>query len=146
MFGVIVALLSGALMSIQGVFNTAVTKSTAVWLAAAWVQLTGFITCIIIWAISERKEVAIGKIFDIDNKYMLIGGVMGAFITWSVIKSMGEMGPARAVLIIVITQVLVAYLIEVFGVFTVEKIDFQWSKLMGIVVAIVGIVIFKWDK
>ena len=47
--GFIIALLSGALMSIQGVFNTEVTKQTSVWVAAGWVQLTAFITCVVIW-------------------------------------------------------------------------------------------------
>ena len=37
--GFVIALLSGALMSIQGVFNTEVTKQTSVWVAAGWVQL-----------------------------------------------------------------------------------------------------------
>ncbi|CUX56040.1 hypothetical protein BN3589_00127 [Clostridium sp. C105KSO14] len=35
--------------SIQGVFNTEVTKQTSVWVAAGWVQLTAFITCVVIW-------------------------------------------------------------------------------------------------
>lgn len=38
MWGLIVALASGALMSIQGVFNTEVTKQTSVWVSAGWVQ------------------------------------------------------------------------------------------------------------
>ena len=42
--------------------------------------------------------------FSIDRKYMLLGGVMGAFITWTVIKSMDGLGPARATLLIVVTQ------------------------------------------
>ena len=37
MFGIIVALLSGALMSIQGVFNTEVTKQTGTWLTNSFV-------------------------------------------------------------------------------------------------------------
>lgn len=31
MFGLIIALISGALMSIQGVFNTEVTKQSSTW-------------------------------------------------------------------------------------------------------------------
>ena len=31
MIGLFIALISGALMSIQGVFNTEVTKSTSIW-------------------------------------------------------------------------------------------------------------------
>ena len=41
MFGIIAALLSGALMSIQGVFNTEVTKQTGTWLTNSFVQCTG---------------------------------------------------------------------------------------------------------
>ena len=31
MSGILIALISGALMSVQGVFNTAVTKQTSLW-------------------------------------------------------------------------------------------------------------------
>ena len=40
MWGFLIALLSGALMSLQGVLNTEVTKQSGVWLCAVWVQLT----------------------------------------------------------------------------------------------------------
>ena len=82
--------------------------------------------------------------FSIDRKYMLLGGVMGAFITWTVIKSMDGLGPAKATLLIVVTQILVSYVAEVFGLFGVEKAAFEWRKLIGAVLAIAGIVVFRW--
>ena len=36
MAGFLIALLSGALMSVQGVFNTQVTKSTGIWVSNGW--------------------------------------------------------------------------------------------------------------
>ena len=36
MIGFFIALISGALMSIQGVFNTQVTKSSSIWVANAF--------------------------------------------------------------------------------------------------------------
>ena len=42
MWGFFTALISGALMSIQGVFNTEVTKTTGLCVGNAWVQLTAF--------------------------------------------------------------------------------------------------------
>ena len=83
--------------------------------------------------------------FSVDRKYMLLGGVMGAFITWTVIKSMDGLGPAKATLLIVVTQILVSYLVEVFGMFGVDKAGFEWKKLAGAVIAIVGIVVFRWQ-
>lgn len=75
---------------------------------------------------------------------MLLGGVMGAFITWTVIKSMDGLGPAKATLLIVVTQILVSYVAEVFGLFGVEKVAFEWRKLIGAALAIAGIVVFRW--
>ena len=86
MWGILVALLSGALMSLQGIFNTEVTKQSSIWAAAGWVQMTALVTCVVLYFVTGRGE--IWGMFSIDRKYMLLGGVMGAFITWTVIKSM----------------------------------------------------------
>ena len=142
MWGIFVALLSGALMSLQGVFNTEVTKQSSIWAAAGWVQLTAFATCLILYFFTGSGE--IWGMFSVDRKYMLLGGVMGAFITWTVIRSMDGLGPAKATLLIVVTQILVSYLVEVLGLFGVEKAAFEWKKLAGAVIAIAGIVIFRW--
>lgn len=42
MWGMLISVISGILMSVQGVFNSEVTKQTGVWIAAAFVQVTAF--------------------------------------------------------------------------------------------------------
>ena len=135
MFGFIVALVSGALMSIQGVFNTEVTKQTGTWLTNSFVQFTGFF--------KERKKHPPMEIFAVEPKYYLLGGVIGAFITFTVIAGMSTLGPAKAVMLIVAAQLIVAYLIEVFGIFGVEKTGLDWMKLLGTGLFLAGIFIFK---
>ena len=85
----------------------------------------------------------LSALFNIQNKYMLLGGIMGALITYTVIRSMSSLGPAGAVMIIVTAQILVAYFIELFGLFGTEKVNFEWSKLLGVALAIGGIILFK---
>ena len=75
---------------------------------------------------------------------MLLGGAIGAFITYTVIKSMEMLGPARAVMLIVIAQLIVAYVIELLGLFGAEKQPLSMRKVIGMLIAIGGIVIFKW--
>lgn len=142
MWGFILAMVSGALMSIQGVFNTAVTRQSSIWSAAGFVQFTAFLYCLIAWLMTGRLK-DIPAVFQTEPRYMLLGGVMGALITYTVIRSMDHLGPAMAVMVIVITQLLVAYLIEVFGLFGVEKTGFTWSKAIGMLIAIGGIWLFK---
>ncbi|WP_373214380.1 DMT family transporter [Ruminococcus sp. 5_1_39BFAA] len=144
MWGILVALISGALMSVQGVFNTEVTKQTSLWVSTGWVQLSAFLVCVLAWIFTGRDSV--GALWQVDNKYTLLGGVIGAFITVTVIQSMGSLGPAKAAMLIVISQLAVAYIIELFGMFGVDKEPFEWRKLIGMAISIVGIIIFKWQK
>ncbi|MBQ7925351.1 MAG: DMT family transporter [Lachnospiraceae bacterium] len=142
MIGFLIALISGALMSIQGVFNTQVTKASSIWGASAFVQFTALIVCMAAWALTDRSSLL--AVFKVEPKYMLLGGAIGAFITYTVIKSMELLGPAKAVLLIVVAQLAVAYAIELFGLFGVEKQPWQWRKALGMLIAVVGIILFKW--
>ena len=144
MWGLLVALISGALMSIQGVLNTEVTKQTGIWVSAGWVQLTAFLTCVLLWFFADKSPV--GAILEVRPWYMLAGGLLGAFITYTVIRSMDSLGPAKATLLIVVTQIIVAYCIELFGLFGVDKAAFEWKKVIGALIAIAGIIVFRWQS
>ncbi|MCI9531300.1 MAG: DMT family transporter [Lachnospiraceae bacterium] len=144
MVGILIALISGALMSVQGVFNTEVTKHTSMWVSNSWVQFSALAICLVTWFFTDRTSFA--GILEIQPKYMLLGGVIGAFITYTVIKSMAALGPAQAVMLIVVAQLLVAYVIEVFGMFGTEKQPFEWRKVIGMAVCIGGIILFKWES
>ena len=143
MMGIWIALISGALMSIQGVFNTEVTKNTSVWVSASWVQFTALLTCLLIWLLWDRQSLL--GVLSVQPKYTLLGGVIGAFITFTVIQSMSSLGPAKSVMLIVISQLLVAYLIELLGLFGAEKVEFMWRKAIGMAVAVFGVILFKWE-
>ena len=143
MLGMLLSILSGALMSIQGVFNTEVTKQSGIWTASGFVQFTALLVCIAAWFVTGRQG-SVAAIFAVDKKYMLLGGAMGAFITYTVIKGVELMGPAKAIMFIVVSQLIVAYLIELFGLFGQEKAPFDFSKLIGMALMIGGIVVFKW--
>ncbi len=143
MWGILVAAISGALMSIQGVFNTEVTKQSSIWLSAAFVQITAFLVCAAAWFITGRTG-SVSSLWQVTPKYMLLGGVIGAFITYTVIFSVNAVGPARSAVFIVSVQLIVSYLIELFGLFGIDRQPFEWRKCIGAAVIIAGITIFKW--
>ena len=142
MWGILIALLSGALMSVQGVFNTEVTKQTSLWVSSAFVQFTALLVCLGAWLFTDRTNLT--SLMQVHPKYMLLSGVIGAFITITVVKSMSSLGPARAAMLIVISQLIVAYGIELLGLFGAEKQPLEWRKVIGMAVSSVGIIIFKW--
>ena len=142
MAGFFIALLSVALMSVQGVFNTQVTKTTGEYVSNAWVQFSALAVCLGVWFFAGRDS--FGAIARVEPKYMLLGGVIGAGITWTVIRSMEQLGPAKAALLIVMAQLIVAYLIELAGLFGVEKEPLEWRKVGGMALALIGVAIFQW--
>lgn len=91
------------------------------------------------------REGADRDLFRVKPWYLLLGGAIGAFITITVIWSMAGLGPAKAAMLIVISQLAAAWLIELFGLFGMEKTDFTVRKLLGMAVAVVGIVVFQWE-
>lgn len=127
MFGFLIALLSGALMSIQGVFNTQVTKNSSIWVANAFVQFTALLVCLAAWLVTDRSSFT--ALWKVEPKYMLLGGTIGAFITYTVIKGMEMLGPARSVMIIVISQLIVAYLIELLVSLVWRSSRLRYAKL-----------------
>ena len=141
MAGFLIALLSGALMSVPGVFNTQVTKSTGIWVSNGWVQLSAFALCVVVWLATGRESVS--TLWEVRPHYMLLGGVIGAGITWTVIQSVSALGPARSALLIVIAQLAVSYLIQLFGLFGMDQEPFSWKKAGGLLLAVAGIMIFQ---
>lgn len=144
MTGFLIAIISGTLMSVQGVFNSEVTKATQVWVSSILVQSTALVTSLIMWYVTGRKSFT--GIARLEHKYTLLGGVIGAFITYTVIKSIGNLGVVKANLFIVVSQLIVAYVIEILGLFGSEKSSFSMMKLVGILIAVSGVIIFSMAK
>ena len=127
-------------MSIQGVFNTRVMDSSNMWAATSWVHISALATSISLWFFTGRE--ALLSVFDVSQKIYLFGGVIGAFITFTVIKGISDLGPAYATMFILLSQLVVSYLIEVFGLFGTERVSFEWIKFIGVALMISGIVVF----
>lgn len=137
------AVLSGLLMAVQGVFNTRVSSKAGQWFTASIVNFLAFLTCLVILFIVRDDNVSQLKLV---NKWYLLGGVIGAGITYTVMVSMAHLGPAFATMLILIGQMVTGYLIELWGLFDTPDASFQWTKLLGVAIMIGGIVLFQWEK
>lgn len=141
MAGILFALLAGLLMSVQGVFNTRVMDASNMWATNSWVHFTAFVASISIWFFTGRENLL--SVLNVSNKLYLFGGVIGAFITFTVIKGISNLGPTYATMLILLAQLTASCLIESFGLFGTEKMCFEWSKLIGIALMVAGIIVFK---
>ena len=132
---------SGILMSMQGIFNTRVQEETGVWVSAVWAQVTAFLVCLVCWGAVDRGDFLVLR--DVTPRYVLLGGVLGAGITVTVIFGMRLVGPAQATVCIVVAQMIFSWLAERFGWFGVEKMPFSWMQFLGILLAAGGLVLLR---
>ena len=139
--GFIFSIIAGAAMSIQGVMNTRLGDKIGLYEANAFVQGTAFILSILAaWLVGKGNFKLIGE----TNKLYLLGGVLGLIITITVMLSVGKLSPTIAISIILISQLLVAAIIDAFGLMGSEKIVFSWNKYVGLLLMLGGVVLFKW--
>lgn len=140
MMGIIYSLLAGILISVQSVFNTRLSEKAGFWFTNTWVHGTGFALSLIIMLI--LKDGSMSKLYTVNKLYWL-GGACGVIIVFSVMQGINALGPAYSVALLLITQLLVALLIDSLGLFGVDKVPLSANKLIGIGIMIAGVAVFK---
>ena len=141
MFGFIIAIISGIAMSVQGVFNTKLSDKIGTWETNTIVQGSALVLTLRILFFFGNGNF---KELKSANKLYLLGGALGVVITFTVILSIKSLGTTVGIGTILIAQLLAAALIDAFGLFGSEKVPFSFHEILGIVIMIAGIVLFKW--
>lgn len=141
MTGFIYALIAGVTMSLQGIFNTRLSDKTGHWEANFIVALSAFIISTILMFSLGKGNL---KNLHTVNILYLTGGLLGVAIIFTVMKSIGILGTTHAIGLILIAQLLSAAIIDYFGLFGATKIAFNFYKLIGVALMLVGIVLFKY--
>lgn len=141
MTGFIFSIIAGIAMTIQGVFNTRVSEKIGLWETTLLVQGTAFLFSIIVYFILRKGDMT--KISSV-NKFYLIGGIIGVIITYTVMKGIGNLGPIVAIMIILISQLLSAAIVDAFGLFDTPKLAFSLNEWIGLAFMLVGMFIFKF--
>lgn len=140
MLGIIFSIIAGIVVSVQSVFNTRVGDKIGLVETTVVVHLVGLIFGLIVtFFLGSGDFKRIGEV----NKLYLLGGVFGVIIVYTVMQGINLLGASYSGAIMLVTQLVVASLIDIFGLFGNQKIDFDSSKFLGIIIMIVGIVIFK---
>ena len=143
MLGFIFAALAGAAMSIQGVFNTRLSVKIGLFESNTIVQGSAFILAIIAMLIFGKGDIT--KVSEV-NKLYLLGGIIGFVITLTVMLAIKNLSPTVAISVILIAQLLVAAIIDAFGLFGSKKVPFDLTKYIGIGLMIAGVIVFKYKS
>lgn len=142
MTGILMCILSGAAMSVQGVFNTRLSDRIGLLESNFIVQAIALVLAAIslFWARGSFSQ--IGGV----NKLYLTGGVLAMVITITVMLGIKNLSPTVAISIILVSQLAAAALIDAFGLFDSDKVVFGIRKIIGLAIMIGGIILFSYKK
>ena len=143
MLGVIFSIIAGAAMSVQGVMNTRLGDHIGTMEANALVQCTAAVLSLL--ALLFYHTGSFSALGETPKLYWL-GGVLGLVITVTVMLGIKNLSPTVAISVILVSQLLVAAVIDAFGLMESEKVAFGWTKYVGLALMIGGVLVFKYQK
>lgn len=140
LLGIVLSIIAGMAMSVQGVMNTRLGEGIGNMEANAFVQGTAFALAMI--ALLFWRQGSFSALGSVSRLYWL-GGALGLVITLTVMLGIKSLGTTVTISIILMSQLLVAALIDAFGLMGSEKIAFGWNKFVGLAVMCGGMLLFK---
>ena len=140
MIGFLFSIIAGISMSIQGVFNTRLSEKIGTWQTNVFIQGTAFILATLILILLRGGDFS--NIKQV-NKLYLTGGIFAVIITFTVMQGMKIIGITTAVSTILVAQIVAAALIDNLGIFGTSHVKFDFTKIIGLITMITGIIIFK---
>ena len=140
LLSIVLSIIAGMAMSVQGVMNTRLGEGIGNMEANAFVQGTAFALAMI--ALLFWRQGSFSALGSVSRLYWL-GGALGLVITLTVMLGIKSLGTTVAISIILMSQLLVAALIDAFGLMGSEKIAFGWNKFVGLAVMCGGMLLFK---
>lgn len=133
----LVALVSGVAMAIQGSINTRLGRVVGQWEAVFVVHVIGLVSVSFLLFALKMGQGDLGRIMK-GPWYTPLGGIIGVLIVWGVMASIPKLGAAVATTSIIVGQVLTALVIDHFGLFGLRAMPFTWLKGLGLLLLAAG--------
>ncbi|MDT8900886.1 DMT family transporter [Anaeroselena agilis] len=133
----LLALVSGVLMAVQGSLNTALSKTVGLWEATFVVHAVGTLVLLVVLYLLKMGQGDLGALPQAPW-YSYLGGVISVFIIYLVAASIPRVGVANATTAIIVGQVLTAVIIDHVGGFGLQKIPCGWNQVAGLALLAVG--------
>lgn len=138
--GLLLGCLSGVLISLQNTLNSKVNERTGKWVTTTLVLGSGFLASFMLGFILEGRD-----FFALQNMktWYWLSGLLGVVIVTCLMQGIRLLGATYAVSIVLTSQLGFALLFDSVGLFGLETVPFTFRKLLGVLVIIGGILVFK---
>lgn len=139
--GIIFAVLSGTFIALQGIFNAKLGYAVGAWLSVTVVHLVGLVLALLIYAFKRDGDVTA---FRRVPWYYSLGGLFGVFVVFGELTAIQQLGVTWAICVLLVAQLIGAFLIDVNGWFGVKQKPVNQGQLMGLALMVFGIGIYTF--
>lgn len=141
LIGLLFAILAGILVGLQNIFNTRVNDQAGTWSTTALVLGLGFLASMTLGVVFEGKELFVLKNME---TWFWFSGLIGVGVVVCLVQGTRLLGPTFAISIVLTSQLGSALMWDSLGLFGLEKIPFTSQQLLGVLVIIGGVIVFKF--
>ena len=131
-YAVIIAVLVGVAVALQTSFTSAAQRTLGPVLVASFSGFTTGFVALLVSLFESRPEFSVRVV-----GYTLISGVCGAFIVGGVAFAAGQGGVARALSLVIASQLLVGLLLDALGVLGAGA-ELSLLRALGVLLILIG--------
>ena len=141
LIGLLFAILAGILVGLQNIFNTRVNDHAGTWSTTALVLGLGVLASMTLGVVFEGTELFVLKNME---TWFWFSGLIGVGVVVCLVQGTRLLGPTFAISIVLTSQLGSALMWDSLGLFGLEKIPFTSQQLIGVLVIIGGVIVFKF--
>ncbi|RSD28619.1 DMT family transporter [Mesobacillus subterraneus] len=142
-FGLLFAIVAGALVSLQNIFNSKVNEKAGSWATTSLVLGLGFAASLVLGLAFEG-----GQVFNFSQMkwWYWFSGLLGIGVVTGIVQAIKYLGPTFAISIVLTSQLGFAVLWDSLGWMGLEKVPFTQQQFIGVLIILGGVILFKWSE
>ncbi|GGD25350.1 DMT family transporter [Pontibacillus salipaludis] len=126
-------------VAVQSSVNGGLGQKIGVFEGAFVSFLVGAVTLFLVMLFFGKGNIV--QVFSVP-KWQLIGGVLGAFFVSTMVLAVPRIGVGAAIFTLISAQLIASSLIDHFGWLGMKQIPLDWSRVSGMVLMIVAIILY----
>ncbi|WP_270087700.1 DMT family transporter [Sphingobacterium sp. SYP-B4668] len=139
---IVLALLAGAVLPLQGGLNTKLGKIVESPIHASTISfIIGALGLIIYMLITQQH--AVMQNLRSAPAAVWSGGILGAFYVTIVVLAFPKLGPGLTFGLVVAGQMVISLALEHFNILVAQQQSLSWGRIAGICVVILGVILIK---
>ncbi|WP_214840739.1 DMT family transporter [Exiguobacterium sp. s122] len=140
--GIICSAVAGAFISVQAAVNAKMNVHLGAWATTVLVFIVGLVGSLVPLLLFGGN---LSGLRDISPVYAL-GGLLGVGVVFCVMRSIQLLGPTLAVSVILVSQLIWALGVDLFGAFGMPQLTLSPGQVIGLMILLFGVVLFKQSQ